>query len=344
MPTFPPVYIKQQLISVLLNRYTHVEVNSIVSLCHTLATTSLKYSIIEGSKNQDYIGISKSDVAYDCIADLFQKNEEGRFIKLEAYFSSFNIEEISNQEILVLFRRIVSSRVQQGLFQIYQQSDPSLGKILRNIKHSMHQLQNYDQFERFGETHIAPIHGEIAGHLPVIDLQTLVQEFSPYVNGSESIPQLLAKLSLFLTEQNAYRRSIPLLTTAIAFRTFYAKDLSVDLPAAYKIDDTIDVDNATSIIVQSCEKIKHKMKSTYLDRNKISQDLYEIYFEVALININFVLLNANGEDTSLFGALKSKIPQLTPREYTQNHKNTLEYLTRLCKEEAILHLRKEIVN
>ena len=65
-----------------------------------LAITSLKYSIIEGSKNQGYIGLTKNDVAYDCIADLFHKNEEGRFIKLDAYFSSFNIEEMSNQEII----------------------------------------------------------------------------------------------------------------------------------------------------------------------------------------------------------------------------------------------------
>jgi hypothetical protein len=309
-----------------------------------LAITSLKYSIIEGSKNQGYIGLTKNDVAYDCIADLFHKNEEGRFIKLDAYFSSFNIEGISNQEIVSLFRRIVSSRVQQGLFHIYEETDPSLGKILRNIKHSIHQLQNYDQFERFGETHIAPIHGEIAGHLPVIDLQTLVQEFSPYVNGSESIPQLLAKLSLFLSEQNAYRRSIPLLTVAIAFRTFYAKDLSTDFPSAYKFEDNLDIDDAVSVITESCERIKQKMKSTYLDKNKISEELYKIYFEVAQINVNFVLLNANGEDTSLFGALKNIFPQLTPKEYAQNHKNTLEYLTRLCKEEAIMHLRKDIVN
>lgn len=342
MQPFPPDHIKHHLLSILSNRYTHIEVNSIVSLCHTLATTFLKYSIIDGSINQEYIGLTKSDVAYDCIADLFQKNDEGKYVKLDAFFSSFNIEECSNQEIVVLFRRIISSRVQQGLFHIYEETDPSLGKILRNIKHSIHQLQNYDQFERFGETHVAPIHGEIAGHLPVIDLQTLVQDFSPYVNGSESIPQLLAKLSLFLTEQNAYRRSIPLLTVAIAFRTFYAKDLSTDLPSAYKFEDNLDINAAVSVITESCERIKQKMKSTYLGKNKISEDLYIIYFEVAQINVNFVLINANGEDTSLFGALKSKIPQLTPRDYTQNHKNTLEYLTRLCKEDAIIHLRKDI--
>jgi hypothetical protein len=344
MPVFPPDHIKHQLLSILSDKYTHVEVNNIVSLCHTMATTSLKYSIIDGSKNQETIGLTRNDVAYDCIADLFQKDDAGKFVKLIAYFSSFNLEEISNQEIVVLFRRIVSSRVQQGLFHLYQETDPSLGKILRNIKLSIHQLNNYDQIDRFGETHIAPIHGEIAGHLPVIDLQTLTQQFSPYANGSESIPQLLAKLSLFLAEQNEYRRSVPLITVALAFRAIYGRELSADVSSACIIEENLDAGFAASIVAKSCETIKQKMKPVYLDRKKISEALFDIYFEVTQISVSYVLLNTNGEDTSLFGALKSKLPQLTPREYTQKHKNTLEYLTRLCKEEAIIHLREDISN
>ena len=344
MPIFPPEHIKHQLLSILSDNYTHVEVNSIVSLCHTMATASLRYSIIDGSKNQETIGLTKNDVAYDFIADLFQKDDAGRFVKLIAYFNSFNLEEISDQEIIVLFRRIVSSRVQQGLFHLYQETDPSLGKILRNIKHSIHQLQNYDQIERFGETHIAPIHGEIAGQLPVIGLHTLTQEFSPYANGSESIPQLLAKLSLFLAEQNQYRRSVPLLTVALVFRAIYARELPADLPSACVIEENLDTGFAASVVAKSCETIKQKMKPVYLDRKKISEDLFDIYFEVAQISVSYVLLNTNGEDTSLFGALKGRLPQLTPKEYAKNHKNTLEYLTRLCKEEAIIHLRKDVSN
>jgi len=309
-----------------------------------MATASLKYSIIDGSKNQETIGLTRNDVAYDCIADLFQKDDAGRFVKLIAYFSSFNLEEISDQEIVVLFRRIVSSRVQQGLFHLYRETDPSLGKILRNIKFSIHQLNNYDQTDRFGETHIAPIHGEIAGHLPVIDLQTLTQQFSPYANGSESIPQLLAKLSLFLAEQDEYKRTVPLIIVALAFRAIYARELPAEFPSACLIEENLDAGFAASVVAKSCETIKQKMKPMYLKKKKISTDLFEIYFEVAQISVSYLLLNTNGEDTSLFGALKSKLPQLTPREYTQKHKNTLEYLTRLCKEEAIIHLRKDISN
>ncbi len=130
----------------------------VIAVCHAIACAFLKNTIIDGSTKQVYLGIQRNDVAYDCIADLFQKDEKGNYVKLQAFFNSLNIQSLSNQEILSHLRRIVSSRVNQGLFRIYQEAYPSLGKIIRNIKVSIQVVNNFNETERFGEIYISPIH------------------------------------------------------------------------------------------------------------------------------------------------------------------------------------------
>jgi hypothetical protein len=74
--------------------------NEIVSFCYAIAVSYLKNTIIDGTKNQEFLGINRRDVAFDCIADLFQQGDHGNYIQLEAYFGSFAVEHFSNQNDL----------------------------------------------------------------------------------------------------------------------------------------------------------------------------------------------------------------------------------------------------
>ena len=147
--------LKETVVALLSAHYSYQQTNEVIAVCHAIACAFLKNTIIDGSTKQVYLGIQRNDVAYDCIADLFQKDEKGNYLKLQAFFGSLDVQSLSNQEIFFHLRRIVSSRVNQGLFRIYQEADPSLGKIIRNIKASIQVVNNFNETERFGEIHIS---------------------------------------------------------------------------------------------------------------------------------------------------------------------------------------------
>ncbi|MFO7846740.1 MAG: hypothetical protein R6V27_09285, partial [Balneolaceae bacterium] len=51
------------------------------------------------------------DLAWDFIADLFQKNEGGELIVLAEYFKGRNLESLTDGDIQMELRRLVSSKV-----------------------------------------------------------------------------------------------------------------------------------------------------------------------------------------------------------------------------------------
>ncbi len=151
---------------------------------------------------------------------------------------------------------------------------------------------------------------------------------------------MLAKLSLFLREQKTYRRSIPLITVALAFRSLYSHELKISNSEQPEIENAMLVNDSSQILADACKRIKIETEQKYLGKKRLSQELFCKYFIAIEKNVGYTILGTNGEDTSLFGALKNRIPELTPEQYRRKHKNSMEYLARLCKEETIKRLKK----
>ncbi|MBW7889271.1 MAG: hypothetical protein H3C35_13095 [Bacteroidetes bacterium] len=332
--------LKQNIFSLLGKNYTHRQVNEIIALCHAIANAYLRNTVINGTAKQEYLGINQSDIAFDCIADLFRKDEQGNFVQLQAYFESFNVHELSEREILTHIRRIVSSRVNQGMFRIYQEADPVLGKIIRNIKLALQIVKNFNETERFGEIHIAPINCDALAHLQTIDSNTLARELQTIANGSEHIPHILSKLALYLREQKEFRRSVPIVTVALAIRTLYTGELKINDIEQPTAENELFVADANKTIHDSCAHVKTSTAKKYISTKRISSEIFENYFSAIEKNLGYSILGVNGEDTSLFGALKNKMPKLTPEQYKKHHRSTVEYLALLCKEEAVKRLKK----
>ncbi|MDI6803591.1 MAG: hypothetical protein QME58_07065 [Bacteroidota bacterium] len=120
-----------------------------------------------------------------------------------------------DEEILSHLRRLVFSKVNHGIYRQYSEIDPSLSKILRNIKIAINTLKNFTEVERFGESCIAPCACDTLEDNPAFDRDELRGFFMCEVNGREHIPDLLAKFSLILREQTDRCRIIPLVTVGI---------------------------------------------------------------------------------------------------------------------------------
>src|SRR5271169_1856494 len=186
--------------SILAGSHSRKDLNRLIGVSHSLAASFLANKATTESLISVY-DLTTSDLAYDCIADLFQEDGDGKYRQLQAYFAGLSISTSHDEEILAHLRRLVFSKVNQSIFRLYSEADPSLSKILRNIKLAIHSLKNFEELDRFGEPCIVPSLCDTLVHLPPFECEELEHCFLQVTRGNELIPDLLAKLSLLLREQ-----------------------------------------------------------------------------------------------------------------------------------------------
>ena len=314
-------------------------INELIFICRKIALVHLRRKIGNGHLSLDFFHTTLDDLALDTIADLFNRDEQGEFVQLQAYYEGLSIEESSEENLLTHTRRLVCSRVNQNLFRMYQEIDPSLGKILRNVKLAVDALQNFVVVERFNEQSIVPSMCETLEHLPRIDRADLDQEMQSRACGSESVPSLLAKLSQYLREQSERSRIVSLMEVAIAFRSVYSSKRDGDLENP-NLDGHLVENEARSIIECVCRKTKDELQERYVGKQKVEAGVFENYFEVIQRLLVSQIVSRDGEGGSLFESLRSFVPGLAREEYNKQHRSKLEYLARLTRRKVVEQLKK----
>ena len=268
-------------------------------------------------------GISDSDFAYDCIADLFRRDAEGAYFRLRAYFGSIDLETADDPEILVYLRRLASSAVNQGVFRAFNDCDPALGKIIRSIKISVQTLRNFTETEVFGESCIAPISCDHLEQLDLFDRTEVARQLSPTVRGNEKVPEMLAALSNVLRCQSTFSRNIPIVTAALAFRDVYLTK-RLPFPVSLEMESELGIQDVVWATERACANVKAHVMSKYVGRGKVSAELFDSYF-CAIREYLLNHVNGNGNGETLYSSLKTGLVQMTPEEYKRKHRSRLEY-------------------
>ena len=339
----PPFLLKNlrgNLSSLLSNAYSPRQLDEMVLLCHSLAVTSIRGKLASGKISTSLLGLNDSDLAYDCIADLFQRDETGKVIHLNTYFESFLVETASDEALLAHLRRLIFARVNQSLFRLYNETDPSLGKIIRNIKLAIHTFGNFVDIDKFGESYIAPSLCDPMLELAEIEQDALQRLIQQACRGRERIPEILARLSSALRQQKDNSRAVRLMAVAYAVRSFLGEtELQTNEEPA--VERSLLIGDALSVIRESCREVRAKNLPKYVGKMKVTQQHYEQYFLVIERRLKEIFIGHDGEDYSLFDQLSKLLPALTSEEYKRKHKNILEYLSRITYERARENLKNE---
>ena len=125
--------IKRTIHRCVRNSYNRSYINHLISHCFNVAVTSLR--IKSGSFKSFMIREENlEDLAWDFIADLFQKNDKRELIVIKEFFEGRHVDSMKDSEISLELRRLVCSKVEDNVFRFYGEKDPSLKKIIRNIK------------------------------------------------------------------------------------------------------------------------------------------------------------------------------------------------------------------
>lgn len=75
--------LKGLLQPILSSTYTPLDIRALVQECFFLALPLIRKRIALGKLNLDIIGLKESDIVYDCLAELFNRNQEGEFKNLK---------------------------------------------------------------------------------------------------------------------------------------------------------------------------------------------------------------------------------------------------------------------
>ncbi|HLF15275.1 MAG TPA: hypothetical protein VI932_10345, partial [Bacteroidota bacterium] len=224
--------LRELLISMTSDHPPEAVVDEFVTFCRKTAAVLLRKKIAGGTLGLNRISLSIEDLALDCVADLFSRNPEGGFIQLKVYLRGIDVGAMTEAELMAHLRRLVFAKVNQGMFRIYNDIDPSLGRIIRNIKISIHALENFVIVNRFGEQYIVPAACDPLEHLPSIEPAMMQEELRQMAGKTETIPNLLARLSYCLREQEQHCRLVPLVQVALIFRSLYSATLAeADTPS-----------------------------------------------------------------------------------------------------------------
>ncbi|MDD8017319.1 MAG: hypothetical protein PHP42_02980 [Bacteroidota bacterium] len=294
-----------------------------------LAENLLRSKFYRTPNVKRHLRLNERDLGYDCIAELFERDGKGQLIHFKTYFSNFEFHALSHQEILLHFRRLISSAVNQNLMQVYRDFDPSLGKIIRNIKLAITAHKTFIEIDRFDEPCIAPIHCDLQEHLPALDQSVVFEMLSSHIRGREFVPEILSVYSRVIRSQNEYRRIIPLITIALTFRALFVA----------KQDHQPSSDNSAvsnfetlEIMQNSINQIKAAVLLHTNGAQKIKSDTVEIYF-TTIYNVLLAKMNeTNGSADSLYEGLKQHFVHLDVCDYRKCHRTKLEYYYKLCRE------------
>ena len=217
--------------------------------------------------------------------------------------------------------------------------DPTLGKILRNIRLATQTLQNYSLVERFGEQCIMPAMCDSLEHLPALEANEIEQELHRIAHPTDHVPGLLAKLSLFLRTQESASRIVAVMAVGVAIRSFYEQQ---SLPAEAQVDilDQIQVHELAGVLEEACKQVRNETERKYVTAGKVTGKDFDAYFAVIRELLVDRIVNHDGDARSLFERLNLVMPGLTKEQYRSSHRAKLEYLARMTESRAKTEVRK----
>jgi hypothetical protein len=139
--------------------YSQGELCEFINLVQKISLSYLKYQEVIG-KHIRWERRGKSgeleDMAIDCVAGLFMRNDANEFVQLRRYFGPYldTHAELNDVELLIMLRRLVIKKTKQELSRIFKERDPEGAKIIRNIRVAVKNAKDLGIFREMGREYI----------------------------------------------------------------------------------------------------------------------------------------------------------------------------------------------
>jgi hypothetical protein len=357
------------------SNYSAAELTEFINMSQRIAISYLKYLEVIGRniRPKKSEGINElEDVAIDCIAGLFMRNDKGEFTQLQRYFGpKIESDMVLNElEATSMLRRLIVKKTKQELSRIFRERDPEGAKIIRNIKvaiRSSNELKsfkemgrefiffdtksntidgNYGEYSIYenndngGDNYIENHHnGDSERFKSSIPEKLLYQHFLEKYDPSDSVAAMIKKMLEIVTSFPEYQNylAIDVIATIIRDVTFQhvREKLSNNVDVHSPLSD-LQVKEIEQVNQSIINMIHQKINQQYLRKKKITPEKAGIYCRAI---VDFVNELTQGKETdSNFRYLKRYIPNLTQQQYRERERSIFEYLVKITKKS----LRKKL--
>ncbi len=318
------------------------DVRQFVRLCHNIARTYLNQKVITGRLDPQFFALSVDDLAMDCIASLFERNDRGEFVRIKCYFNSFDINELSEEILFARTRRLVFGAINDELFRLYKLEDPSLGNVIRCIKAGLKFIPDLFAERIDGEVWLYIEHKKSAyADLPVMPFDYIYVMLNQRFKAKVSVRQLIREFADILKTQRNYRKRYPLIGLAYLIRILHTALADVEDDFPYPADVSMRVNELCRLIRESSRKVKDRMEYQYVVRNKFPRKTYNSFFPAIESILTAQYVKNDGFDRSFFEHIKSYNSGMSPVKYDEKYRKFFEYLVKLSREELIKKIRKD---
>ena len=307
------------------------ETKSLVQYCAFLALPLVRKKVRHGLLNLGMLAMTEEDIVYDALAELFRRDDAGKFPVLQSSFDVLRADERSDDEIVDHLRKLVFINVHKTIIRLYSETDPTLGKILRNLKLGIAKSDAFEESIRFGETMLVVKHGDPFFGRPRMAWDELQQAISSIVSVHDTIPAILAKLHGLLTEQEHYQRVVPLFQLATTVKSVYVIGWETEQVAVPTVEEEIDSQRVREIIAQTCREQAVELRHSYVETQKISEETLHAYVQTIESILKEEYLDAGAATRSYYDHLAEYAPTVTYAEYRKHHRTTLEYLAKKAR-------------
>lgn len=333
--------LKEIITSVVSLTPSRLATSELVQLCHRLAIVYLRKKARTGSLKPDLFGMPLEDIAFDCIADLFNRNENGCFVELQKYYSTLDYTNLDEDQLLSVSRRLVFSKVTQDLHRQYHQLDPVLHRILRNVKEAATSMPDINAERRNDEWWIFFCKERRETSLPVMPAEILESHLSSAVSDGMRTRQILTSVACIFADQSIYRDSYPLFGLALALRSVFARLGEVSTEVVEDRHGLADKE-IEQRIKESVSTVSQSMKQKYVAKGKIDEITYQSYFRAIEDILQTEFVGQDGQNGSYIEHLSRQIADLTAESYRVTHRVYLEYLATLTRKRFLDEMRKEL--
>jgi len=329
--------------------YKQSELVQFIDLVQKISISYLKYQELLGKnirpKNTEGLN-DLQDVAIDCIAGLFMRNDDEEFVQLTKYFNPIihSPKKNDNKFFMMMLRRLVVKKTKQELSRIFRERDPEGAKIIRNIRVAIRNSDQFQSFRDMGREFVYQHNAKgddqkLRRNLLEIPQRVLFPHFLEQYSPNDSVSVMMKKMLSIVTNNPQYQNflAIDVIAGIIRDVTYqqFKEEVSndVDIRSPFEDLQIKEVDKVNQNII---DYIHHKIQNQYLKKNKINQQKADIYFKA--INDFVQDLTHAKQCESNFRYLKRYIPELTQQMYRDEERSIFEYLVKVTKKS----LRKKL--
>jgi hypothetical protein len=326
---WPDGLLPPDLEEALRDRPRPAAVKSLFLFCHAMATAYVRTKVARGSFHPSRLGVNAEDFALDAIAELFRLDRGGR---LDAFKELLPFCQNGTDSLTLhhQLRRIVFGAVNQQIFRSFHQSDPTLARLIRNIKETVARMKHARSFRWQESLMVSPLMDDLHMDRPPIPQELLQIEFANRSSRGFSLREHLGCIIEILQAQTLYRKAYPVTGLALLIRPLLT-DSGGDLDLCMPWNDSISESEVEQSIYEVVNEISNTLFDSYLTAGKLDNHESNAYREALREVLVMIYVHGDENGMSYFSVLSKHLGPCEKDEYMVKHRARFEYTVKMAK-------------